>query len=168
MTRNDNPRGQVDHKKVLKWSLIIFGPIIVFLIARPYIFPPESPLAMHMHEQLDYYVNGVQSEVPKDIGIRDDLYWHDHSLDNLGWGGQAPLHTHDVSGLIHIESVKLNTFTLGQFLDIWGVDLQGKQVSFCEYASLTTGGHSDTCTPITDYRNYTLIDGGKIKLEVDN
>jgi hypothetical protein len=31
------------------------------------------------------------------------------------------LHTHDTTGLIHIESTDIRTFTLGQFFDVWGV-----------------------------------------------
>jgi hypothetical protein len=30
--------------------------------------------------------------------------------------GFAPLHTHDVSGVIHVESPTVRTYTLGQFL----------------------------------------------------
>jgi hypothetical protein len=33
----------------------------------------------------------------------------------------APLHTHDFAGIIHVESPKVQKFTLGQFFDVWGL-----------------------------------------------
>ena len=33
------------------------------------------------------------------------------------------LHTHALDGIIHIEAPKLQTFTLGQFFAVWGVQL---------------------------------------------
>jgi hypothetical protein len=35
----------------------------------------------------------------------------------------SPIHTHSTSGLIHIESDRPGSFTLGQFFDEWGVRL---------------------------------------------
>ncbi|HEX9235017.1 MAG TPA: hypothetical protein VF972_01920 [Actinomycetota bacterium] len=31
------------------------------------------------------------------------------------------IHTHDATGIIHIESPTPRTFTLGEFFDVWGV-----------------------------------------------
>ena len=33
------------------------------------------------------------------------------------------MHTHDTTGTIHVESPTVQTFTLGQFFDVWGVRL---------------------------------------------
>ena len=33
----------------------------------------------------------------------------------------SPLHTHDQSGVIHVESATTRAFSLGQFFDVWGV-----------------------------------------------
>ena len=62
--------------------------------------------AQHIHAHLDFYVNGNHLTVPERIGIVDNkcLYW---------------MHTHDASGVMHIESPKSQEFTLGQFIDIW-------------------------------------------------
>ncbi|MHB8546230.1 MAG: hypothetical protein ACYDAJ_05640 [Nitrosotalea sp.] len=61
---------------------------------------------LHIHAHLDFYVNGNHMTVPERIGIVDNkcLYW---------------LHTHDSSGVIHIESPQSEEFTLGQFIDVW-------------------------------------------------
>jgi hypothetical protein len=42
--------------------------------------------------------------------------------------GIAPLHTHDSSGIIHVESVVDRNYTLDEFLDIWGIDLSDKAI----------------------------------------
>jgi hypothetical protein len=65
----------------------------------------------HVHTSLQLYNRGHVVTVPADIGISQAancLYW---------------IHTHDTSGLIHIESPVKRTFKLGQFFDIWGPDL---------------------------------------------
>jgi hypothetical protein len=75
--------------------------------------PPLSPLegtAIHIHQHLDLYVNGRKVTVPAGIGIDPAV-------------GYAPLHTHDDSGIIHVESPTVRTYTLGQFFAVWGVQL---------------------------------------------
>lgn len=60
----------------------------------------------HIHAHLDTFVNGQHVTVPQYIGIQDNkcLYW---------------LHTHDNSGIIHIEAPQPQNFTLSQFMDVW-------------------------------------------------
>jgi hypothetical protein len=65
--------------------------------------------AMHVHAHLDLFVRGAAVPVPADVGIAGNLH--------------APLHTHDASGVIHVESAVARTFTLGEFFDVWGVRL---------------------------------------------
>jgi hypothetical protein len=62
----------------------------------------------HIHAHVSVYINGQPSSVPAQIGIAPDgscLYW---------------LHTHTSDGIIHIEAPAGHSFTLGNFLDIWG------------------------------------------------
>jgi hypothetical protein len=67
-----------------------------------------SPLAMHAHAHLDLFVNGSPVTVPASIGFGRDV--------------QAALHTHDTSGVVHMESNQADaTFTLGEFFDVWGL-----------------------------------------------
>jgi len=64
-------------------------------------------LNYHVHSHLDIFVNGVQEQIPSNIGILSSpscLYW---------------LHTHTNDGIIHVEAPEARQFTLGQFLDIW-------------------------------------------------
>jgi hypothetical protein len=64
---------------------------------------------LHLHQHLDLFINGKAVAIPPQIGI------------NMVAGFIAQVHTHDGSGVIHIESPVVSRFTLGQFFDIWGV-----------------------------------------------
>jgi hypothetical protein len=67
--------------------------------------------ALHIHQHLDLWVNGIRRVVPAGIGIANDNTFI------------SELHTHDESGIIHIEAPRIQPFTLGQFFDVWGVRL---------------------------------------------
>ena len=94
-----------------------------------------NPIIMHIHPQFSLIINNTSSAVPAQIGI-DPPLWKDHSLDNYGMqsmptmnmSAMAPLHTHDNSGIVHGESTVNRNYTLGEFLNIWGMDLSDKTV----------------------------------------
>jgi hypothetical protein len=63
--------------------------------------------SIHIHAHLSIAIDGKSVPIPADMGIAPDgscLYW---------------LHTHDASGVIHIEAPSGTSFTLKNFLDIW-------------------------------------------------
>jgi hypothetical protein len=62
---------------------------------------PSEQLLLHVHAHLDININGQYYLVPSQVGITNACYF---------W-----LHTHDVSGIIHIESPVNRDFTLVQF-----------------------------------------------------
>jgi hypothetical protein len=64
---------------------------------------------VHIHQHLDLYVRGKHEPLPALIGI------------NVQQRYLSPIHTHDFSGVIHVESPTKRTFTLGQFWDVYGV-----------------------------------------------
>jgi hypothetical protein len=66
---------------------------------------------LHHHEHLDLFVTGHRVTVPALIGIDERA------------GFLTELHTHDPSGIIHVESPVQRSFTLGQFFCEWGVKL---------------------------------------------
>jgi hypothetical protein len=70
---------------------------------------PQSGAAMHIHANLAILVDGNQVPVPADIGISPTA--------------ESSMHTHDTSGVVHMESAQQTTFSLGQFFDVWGVRL---------------------------------------------
>ena len=66
--------------------------------------------ATHTHTELAVSVNGRPMEVPAAIGIDEPS------------GHIAALHTHDTTGLVHVESPQENdSYTLEQFLTLWGM-----------------------------------------------
>jgi hypothetical protein len=72
--------------------------------------------AYHVHAALRVYVDGKQVPVPANVGIEPEA------------GSMASLHTHDTSGVIHIEASEKYPFTLGQFFTIWGVKFTSTQL----------------------------------------
>lgn len=121
-----------------------------------------NPIIMHIHPQLSLIINNTSSAVPAQIGI-DPSLWKDHSLDEFGMqsmpemkmSAMAPLHTHDNSGIVHVESTINRNYTLEEFLNIWGLNLDGKTVKM-----ILNG------KPLADFRNHILRDGEQIKLEI--
>ena len=85
---------------------------------------------MHIHAHLTMYINGAKSLLPALVGIPTDassgstvcFYW---------------LHTHDQTGVVHIEAPVNETFELGQFLDVW--DHQFQSLGFPSELLLNTG-----------------------------
>lgn len=121
-----------------------------------------NPIIMHIHPSLSVLVNDKFIDVPGKIGI-DPSLWKDHSLDGYGMqsmpemnmSAMAPLHTHDDSGIIHVESTINGNYTLGEFLNIWGMNLDGKTVKM-------TADNK----PIADFKDHILSDGEQIRLEI--
>jgi hypothetical protein len=71
--------------------------------------PGQSDTRFHIHALLRIFIDGEPVPVPAQIGIDPQGRF------------LAPLHTHDASGIVHIESQRPYPFTLGQFFTIWGV-----------------------------------------------
>src|SRR5947209_6712154 len=85
------------------------------LPANPFLFTPVSimaPLAMHIHARVHIFLDGQPIVIPANVGV-------------FGFSAY-PLHTHDASGLIHMESPVLANFNLQDFFAIWNTTLQGQ------------------------------------------
>ena len=70
--------------------------------------PPEAPTPLHEHAHLQIFIHGKEEPVPANIGISDA-------------GAIQSIHTHDDTGLVHLESSESREFTLGDFFGVWGV-----------------------------------------------
>jgi len=86
---------------------------------------------VHIHQHMDIFVNGKHVKIPTGVGIYDGQFL-------------TELHTHDSTGLLHVESPKKRTFNLGQFFAAWGVRLDNDCI----------GGY---CKPQTPWKIY--VDG---------
>ena len=84
----------------------------------------KEQLQVHYHAHLDVFVDGKHVPVPAGLGIN---VGPNGSLPAHGSPGIAPLHTHDTSGVLHIEAAKDDVFTLGQAFAEWGVLLRAGQ-----------------------------------------
>ena len=109
-------------------------------------------LDFHIHARLSIFVNGQQREVPEGVGIRDDcLYW---------------LHTHDASGLIHIEAPSPVEFRLGQFFAVWGEPLsESRLLDAAPEAGLSVHTLVDDNVYEGDPADVPLTDGAVIVLQ---
>ena len=74
----------------------------------------DVPLAMHIHAQLNLFIDGQAKAVPADIGITP--------------AGAAAVHTHDGTGRIHVESPVVRDYRLEDFFDVWGQPFGNSQV----------------------------------------
>lgn len=77
----------------------------------------SGSVTYHVHAFLTIAVRGTLHHPPAGVGIRYErfcLYW---------------LHTHDDSGIIHIEAPHRITPTLGTFFAIWGQPLSAHRIA---------------------------------------
>ncbi|MEO9025459.1 MAG: hypothetical protein ABI329_00215 [Candidatus Tumulicola sp.] len=100
---------------------------------------------LHIHAHLALFDNGKQIQIPRFIGFAPNptlpgggcLYW---------------IHTHDASGIIHVESPEIRApqgdgrYTLGMLFDIWG-------------QPLGTDGIAGFTGPVTAFVNGTKYSG---------
>ena len=87
-------------------------------------------VAFHIHAHLAVFVNGQRRTIPYGIGVVSPLRLTETADGPFVADGAAFywLHTHDTSGVIHVESPVLRSYTLGEFFDIWGEPLGKTQV----------------------------------------
>ncbi|MGH9976849.1 MAG: hypothetical protein ACRD8Z_13600 [Nitrososphaeraceae archaeon] len=148
------------HRKRKKRLLIFVIPILAVIIAFGIYVDIQAreqglgaDMVLHLHPNLTLIVDGSPNSVPKNIGIDAPLY-KDHSLDKYGMTGMAPIHTHDSSGVIHVESNTNRNYTLDEFLDIWGLDLNNKAIQI-----------SANGKPVNSL-DYILNDGDDLIMEI--
>ena len=125
---------------------------------------------LHVHSHLDVFVNGKPVTIPAAIGIETN----DPAVKKFpGPGGStaygginppcatpciSPLHTHDISGVLHTEAKKDSFNTLGEFFVEWNVPLNGRCV----------GGYCRPKAPIAVYVNGDPYTGDPRKIELED
>ena len=103
---------------------------------------PEEGTKLHIHQHLDIVINSSPIPIPADIGVGADFI--------------SPIHVHDDTGIIHVESPEVKDFTLGQFFTEWGIKFDATCLgSYCTDAThalvVAVNG-----SPINDPRNHVL------------
>ena len=123
--REEEQRSAARAKRITTVSIIAVGVLAVAVLVYFVItqgktpanaaYPPIDNVSCqsteqggtHIHAHVTMYVNGTKTALPANIGIAPDsscLYW---------------LHTHDDTGVIHIEAPEGVSVTFGNFLHIW-------------------------------------------------
>ena len=158
--RRDDSYFAVDRRRKRKYMMIII-PVIVAVaaasIAGAILYQPPTAMAIsgiecnrseqlnyHIHSGLDVFVNGVQQQVPSNIGILSSpscLYW---------------LHTHSANGIIHIEAPETREFLLGQFIDVWEQTLTNSTAFFDSVSDMPVTAYVDGQRFEGDYRTIPL------------
>jgi len=91
----------------------------------------------HVHAFIGLYVNGQEIAIPDAAGIVNPAGESPASSDTDGWSNQEiyadcfyHIHTHDASGMIHLEDpdpsnapITASLFTTGNFFDVWGLSV---------------------------------------------
>ena len=107
----------------------------------------------HIHPHLEIIINGKQQDIPANIGI------------NLAC--MHPIHTHDASGALHVESPETRDFTLADFFAVWGKPFSKSQI----LDSAVDGSHiikvAVNGAPVDTYENTVLRDKDQIVISVD-
>jgi len=150
-------------KRVAKIALavIIIGgsmsAFIWYLASRPPI--PEGEIisrnGLHWHPELTITIKGEKHEIPANIGI--------------GVVHQ-PIHTHDATGVIHLEIeglVRKEDIKLGRFFKIWGKEFSSNCIfDKCNgpegrVRMLVNGSENH------DFENYVMKDRDKIEIQYE-
>jgi hypothetical protein len=82
--------------------------------------------ARHYHAHVSLFFEGDQKAVPGAIGITDPMFRDDYVIAGDCWYW---MHTHDATGVVHIEPPNDGAYTLGQLFDVWGQSLSSDGVA---------------------------------------
>jgi hypothetical protein len=172
-------------EKGLPWAYILPAiVVIIIIIAAAYVetrngvtttsiltpgtlnFPfqclPSESLFMHIHVWLRIVINGQNISIPGAIGIENAVPEGSSTWGEVYGGGSAscfePIHTHDASGIIHMESPTDTNYTLGDFFNVWNQTYA--------YSLINGTKHPIVFTP-SDILGYTTNSSYKIALLVD-
>ena len=105
-----------------------------------------SRAGLHWHPELKITVKGKEQIIPANVGLG--------AVHN-------PIHTHDSSGIIHLEFsglVREDDLKLSNFFEIWGKDFREFGVSLTMYVN----GEKNE-----EFENYSMKDGDKIELRYE-
>jgi hypothetical protein len=141
-------------------SVLVLAVIIGWAVVSEKNYTPNSAciehsasLAMHIHPHLQIIINGQPVTIPANIGISSSC--------------MHPVHTHDDTGEIHVESPERVDLQLKDFFTNWGQtfnknEIMGNKVDDKHTLTMTVNGR-----PSTDYENLVLKDGQQIVIDYE-
>lgn len=117
-------------------------------------------LIYHNHTKLVIKNQTQTVAVPSNIGIipNECIFW---------------LHTHDDSGIIHVESPSETSFSLGQFLQVWksfdnNPAIEGLLLNNSQADVSILLENTSLVKPVVDIRNIPLENNAIINLDLQN
>jgi hypothetical protein len=120
------------------------------------------PPVVHVHSHLTLIADSVQRAIPLAVGTVDPFIVQNFVVAArcFYW-----LHTHDASGIIHLEAPVTTPLTLGDFFAIWGEPLSrsnvaGFQGTVTAYVDSTRYDGDLSAIAIESHKQITLIVGG--------
>jgi hypothetical protein len=108
----------------------------------------DANLAEHIHPHLSIIINGQAVAIPADIGITPTC--------------TRPVHTHDDTGTIHVESPVVYPFTVHDFFLVWGKQFDSTKIFEYNVDSTHTLTMTVNGAPNTQFQNYVMQDGDDI------
>jgi hypothetical protein len=102
----------------------------------------NSAANYHIHAHVSLFVNGKQIAIPEAIGVKDPQIFSNFVVAASCWYW---VHTHDATGVIHVEPPTQIGTSLGQLFDIWGQPLSRTEVA----------GYQGPVTVSVDGKTYT-------------
>ena len=110
----------------------------------------DANVVMHIHPILTIMINEEQIIIPAGVGLDDGI--------------MRPLHIHDGSGKIHVESACVRDYTIKEFFDVWGQTLNESCIlSYCEDETHTLTMYVNGVES-TAYGDLVLVDHDEIKI----
>jgi hypothetical protein len=120
-----------------------------------------SEPVLHVHAHLTLIANGTQRAIPLAIGVVTPVV-----VEGFVVAGSCFywFHTHDATGIIHLEAPVTTTLTLGDFFAIWGEPLDRSNVAGFQGAvtAFVDSARYDGdlgAIPITEHLQVTLVVG---------
>jgi hypothetical protein len=168
----------VDKVPAPRWPAPAANRVVELATAAGLVPETAERLQYHVHAQLDVYINGKHQIVPAGIGIvTTDPGVHSGTIDGQpAYGGIvvpcaapciSPLHTHDVTGILHTESATRVDNTLGQFFTEWDVPLTPQCVAnFCTPQTKIAVYVNGRRQPFADAAQIALSDRKEIALVI--
>jgi len=139
---------------------------------------PAELLRYHVHSHLDIFIDGNFQIIPGGIGIviTDPAVHSGLILGQPAYGSIdppckhaciSPLHTHDVTGILHTESATRKNNTLAQFFTEWNVRLDANCVGeFCTPQTKIAVYVNGKRKPLASASKITLSDRKEIAIVI--
>jgi hypothetical protein len=108
----------------------------------------DMATTFHIHPSLEINISGENMTIPANIGVSPTC--------------MNSLHTHDDTGLIHVEAPEKRDFTLADFFAVWNKEFSRNQILDAKVDANTEIVMTVNGTPSNEYENLVLKDGDKI------